>query len=109
MADRSSEAVSFARFSALARRIADQSRGLGLVPPSFRTPPKVAGVTRTLRRRPDGTVTVAVAVQGRPVRAVVTDLVDGVLAANRLAGPDAERARAALLVAVNVSARSRAA
>lgn len=102
MADRSPASVSFAQFGALARRIADQARGLGLVAPSFRTPPRVAGVDRTLRRRTDGSGVVAVRVQGRTTAAVVADLVEGVLAVNRVAGDDATRLRTALLAGVNL-------
>ena len=96
MADR----TSFAQFTTLARRVGDQARGLGLVPPSFRSPPRVPGVDRTLRRPAAGGVVVAVRVDGRAAAAVVSDLVEGVIAANRLAGEEADRARQALLAAV---------
>jgi len=42
----------------------------GLVAPGFRTPPRIVGVQRTVRRRPGGGV-VAVAVKNRPVAAVL--------------------------------------
>jgi hypothetical protein len=102
MADRPPVTVSFAQFGALARRIADQAHGLGLVAPSFRTPPRVDGVDRTLRRRADGTGVVAVRIQGRSPAAVVADLVEGVLAVNRLGGDEATRVRTALLAGVNL-------
>jgi hypothetical protein len=47
-----------------------------------------------VRRGPG--VTVAVALRDRPWAAVVADMVEGVVAANRLAGVGADRARAAL-------------
>ncbi len=37
-----------------------------------------------MRRRPDGSVSVAVALRGRPWVAVVADMIDGVVAANEL-------------------------
>lgn len=103
--------VSFVQFSSLARRVADQARGLGLVPPAFRTPPRVAGVDRTLRRQRDGRAggVVAVRLAGRGAAAVVGDLVDGVIAVNGLGGDDAARARAALLAGIPVGAVGRAA
>ena len=96
MADR----TSFAQFTTLARRVGDQARGLGLAPPAFRTPPRVPGADRTLRRRADGGAVVSVRVEGRGAAAVVGDLVEGVVAANGLAGEAAERAREALLAGV---------
>ena len=58
---------------------------LGLVAPSFRSPPAVPGVDRTLRRQPPadgGGVVVAVRLWGRSFAAIRADRVDGVLAAN---------------------------
>jgi hypothetical protein len=58
---------------------------LGLVAPSFRSPPAVPGVDRTLRRQPDGGgVTVAIRLWGRSFADIRADMVDGVLAANRV-------------------------
>jgi hypothetical protein len=88
------------RFAAAARRLAAACRARDLVVPAFRSPPRLPGKVRTIRRRPDGTAVVAVAVRGRPFAAVAADMVEGVLVANRLAGPAAEAARAALLAAV---------
>lgn len=110
MADRPTS-VSFAQFSALARRVADQARGLGLEPPAFRTPPKVDGADRTLRRTPDGGRggVVAVRLSGRTAAAVVADLVEGVVAVNSLGGDDAVRVRSALLAGISLGASRRAA
>jgi hypothetical protein len=88
------------RFADVARTLAHASRAQGLRTPSFRSPPGIAGVQRTLRRRAEGTVTVAVRLRDRPWAAVVADMVDGVVAANGLDGPAADRARAALWKAV---------
>lgn len=68
--------------------------------PGFRSPPRLAGVDRSLRRRHDGSATIAVVLRGRPWPAVLADLVEGVVVANRLTGPEADRARSALWAAV---------
>ncbi len=47
--------------------------------------------------------TVAVALKGRPWSAVVADMIEGVVAANGLQGARADRARAALWLAVDDS------
>ena len=89
------EAVTF-RFADAARRLAVEARRLGLTAPSFRSPPRTVGVDRTLRRRPDGGAVVAVVLRGRPWAAVLSDLIDGVIVANRLGGVAADRARSGL-------------
>lgn len=88
------------RFAEAARLLATEARRRGLTPPAFRSPPRVAGVDRSLRRRADGGATVAVALRSRPFEAVLGDMVEGVIVANRLSGPDATRARTALWEAV---------
>ena len=85
------------RFAETVRRLVAAARPLGLATPTFRSPPGLAGADRTIRRRPDGSVVVAVALRGRPWPVVEADLVEGVLAANGLLGPVAERARVSLL------------
>ena len=87
------------RFADLARRLGAAARAAGLVVPAFRTPPRCPGVPRTIRRLPGGPV-VAVVVRGRPVDDVLADMIDGVLAANGLAGAGVAQVRAALLSAV---------
>jgi len=49
-----------------------------------------------LRRRGDGAVMVAVRVRGRPWSAVISDMVEGVVVANRLSGSEADATRRAL-------------
>jgi hypothetical protein len=83
------------RFARLARTLGEAARAQGLRAPSFRSPPRLAGVSRSIVRRGPG-VTVAVALRGRPWPAVMADMVEGVVAANRLAGVPADHARAAL-------------
>ncbi|MFV0308579.1 MAG: hypothetical protein ACK5OX_12640 [Desertimonas sp.] len=84
-----------AEFAHAARTLTSEARRRGLVGPSFRCPPRVVGVERTLRRRPGGAV-VAVRVKGRPWPAVLGDMIEGVVVANGLAAPLATRLRTEL-------------
>lgn len=70
------------QFSAISRALANASRALDLTPPSFRSPPKEPGQLRTIRRRPNGTAVVAVAIAGRALEDVAADLLAGVYAAH---------------------------
>ncbi len=90
------------RFAAAARSLGQAARLRSLVVPGFRSPPGLADVHRTLRFR-GGVPTVAVQLKGRPWSAVVADMIEGVVAANGLAGAKADRARAALWLAVDDS------
>lgn len=68
---------------------------MGLVGPSFRCPPRLVGVDRTIRRRGEGAI-VSVRLRGRPWPAVVADMIEGVVVANRLDPPRSDRLRAEL-------------
>ena len=83
------------QFAEAARSLARSARARGLVAPTFRSPPRVVGVDRSLRRHGDHTVG-AVRQRGRPWVAVAADMVEGVIVANRLEGPAALRVRGAL-------------
>ncbi|MFN8041580.1 MAG: hypothetical protein U0Q07_20350 [Acidimicrobiales bacterium] len=93
-------AASSVRFAGAARVLADAGRRRGLAVPGFRSPPRVTGADRTLRRRPDGSAVVAVRVRGRPWPAVLGDMIEGVVAANGLHAPQADAVRTALWGAV---------
>ena len=82
-------------FAAAARAIGRAARRRGLVAPSFRCPPRVNGVDRTLRRHPKGTV-VSVRTAGRPWAAVVSDMIEGVVVTNQLQPPMADQLRTEL-------------
>jgi hypothetical protein len=71
---------------------------LGLVAPSFRSPPADPGVDRTLRRQPGGGVAIAIRLWGRSFADIRADMIDGVLAANRVArgSREGDRLHAAL-------------
>jgi hypothetical protein len=86
-------------FALAVRAIGRVLRRQGLVVPSFRSPPRLVGVTRTLRRHPGGAV-VAVQLRDRPWVAVLGDLVEGAVVVNRLASPQADRLRTDLWDAV---------
>lgn len=83
------------QFAHAARTLTREARRRGLVGPSFRCPPRLAGVDRTLRRRPDGGV-IAVRLRGRPWHVVLGDMIEGVVAVNGLPPPQATRLRTEL-------------
>lgn len=85
------------RFTQVARLLADAARQLDLVAPGFRSPPRIVGLDRTLRRSLDGVGgVVAVRLRGRPFIAVLSDMIEGVLVVNRLAAPEADHVRSHL-------------
>lgn len=81
------------QFSESVRRVVAVARRHGLRPPVFRSPPRLADVDRSIRRRPNGQVVVAVRRTGRPLAAVRADIIEGVVAANDLTGATADRFR----------------
>ena len=89
------ESSTTVHFAHAARTLTQEARRRGLVGPSFRCPPRVGGVDRTLRRRPGGAV-VAVRLKGRPWPAVLADMIEGVVVANDLPAPAATRLRTEL-------------
>ena len=97
------EPVSFT-FAAAARVLGSEARRRGLRVPVFRSPPRVPGVSRSLRRGPRG-VLVSVRVRGRPWAAVLGDMVEGIVVANGLVGADAQEARSQLWGALTSDTR----
>ena len=87
------------RFARAVQALAHTARALGLIVPGFRSPPRLVGVQRSIKRWPGG-ATVAVVVRGRPWPAVQADLVEGIVAANELRSPASDRARAELWLAL---------
>ena len=81
------------RFAEAGRRLTVAATSLGLQVPSFRTPPRVAGVDRTIRRGAEGSALVSVRSRGRSWPAVVADMIEGVVRANELPPHDAARVR----------------
>lgn len=87
-------------FATAARVIGEAARARGMVVPAFRSPPRLPGAARTLRRWSGGGATVSVEVRGRPFEAVVADMVEGVVVVNHVAGAEATRLRTSLWEAV---------
>ena len=84
------------RFAEAGRRLAAAATVMELRVPAFRTPPRVAGLDRTIRRGPGGSVLVSVRSRGRTWPAVLADMIEGVVCANELSPHDAARVRNAL-------------
>ena len=85
-------------FANAARLLGREARRRGLVAPSFRCPPRIVGVQRSVRRHRSGAV-VAVLLKGRPWLAVLADMIEGVVVANDLDPQRAARLRTDLWAA----------
>ena len=83
-------------FAAAARALGRVAHERGLMVPGFRSPPRLDGVERSVRRRADGAATVSVLLRGRPWVAVLADMIEGVVVVNDLDGAAATRCRTAL-------------
>ena len=101
--NRGVQEVPTVRFAEVARRLAAAARAAGLAAPAFRSPTRLPGAVRTIRRMPGGAV-ISVAVKGRPFAEVVADMVEGVVVANRLEGVAATRVRTMLHELVSAEA-----
>lgn len=85
------------KFTAAARVLAQRASELDLVVPGFRSPPRIVGVNRSIRRARDGQGgVVAVRIADRPFTAAVGDMIEGVLCINRLEPAEADRIRTQL-------------
>ena len=89
-------------FSALARALQAEAVRLHLLPPVFRDQPHIPGADRTLRKTRAEQVVVSVN-RWRPEIDVASDMIAGVLAANRLTGEEAETIGAALWLAAGLA------
>ena len=69
------ESATTVEFAAAARALTREARRRGLVGPSYRCPPRLVGVDRSIRRRPDGAV-VSIRVHDRPRSAVIADMIE---------------------------------
>jgi len=99
---KSGNAIEFAH---AARVLSTEAQRRGLIGPSYRSPPRIVGVDRSLRRHNRGAV-VAVMLRGRPWVAVLADMVEGVVAVNRVEPAKAFRLRAELWQALGFEAGS---
>lgn len=89
------------RFAEVVRAVTSVARRRGLQVPVFRSPPRLADVDRTLRRRPDGQAVVSIRLTARPFAAVQSDVIAGVVAVNELVGVEAGRFRRAAWAALD--------
>jgi len=97
------EFSSTVEFAHAARTLTRAASRRSLVAPSFRCPPRLVGVDRTIRRRfaqHGSDPVVSVRVKGRPREAVLADMIEGVVVSNGLTPPDADRLRNELWVVV---------
>jgi hypothetical protein len=83
------------RFAMMARALTEAARSGGWVVPGFRSPPRIAGTDRAIRRASNGVV-VSIRVKGRPFSAVVADMIEGIVVTNELCGAEAGRCRSCL-------------
>lgn len=102
------ESATTVEFAAAARTLTREARRRGLVGPSFRCPPRLVGVDRSIRRRPDGAV-VSIRLKDRPRGAVIADMVEGIVVANGLRPPAADRVRTELWAAIESATTTRSA
>ncbi len=86
-------------FAEAVRCLSGAARRAGYRAPSFRSRPR-GNRHRTIRRRVDGSATIAVALRQRPMPAVLGDLIDGIIAANALSGEPAAELRDRLWLSV---------
>lgn len=82
-------------FAEVVRAVSAVARHRGLQIPVFRSPPRLADVDRTMRRRTDGQAVIAIRLTDRPFAAVQADVIAGVVAVNELDGAEAGRFRRA--------------
>ena len=76
-------------FAAIGRVLTDQALALGIPAPSFRSPPRIPGVRRSVTRNRDDSITVSVIVSRRPLSAVIADMIDGLVLASGLKADEA--------------------
>ncbi|HUS42867.1 MAG TPA: hypothetical protein VMY16_09390 [Ilumatobacteraceae bacterium] len=102
------ESATAVEFATVARTLTREARRRGLVGPSYRCPPRLVGVDRSIRRRPNGAV-VSIRLHGRPRPAIIADMIEGVVVANGLRPPAANRIRTELWTAIEPAATVRTA
>ena len=87
------------RFAEAAQRLGQSARCHGLRVPTFRSPPGIDHVRRSIRWGLDAS-TVAVVLWDRPWSAVLADMIEGILVVNQLDSGRADAIRALLWEAV---------
>ncbi len=79
------------RFAATARALGEAARAQGCVAPAFRSPPRIPGRNRSIRRHANGSSTISLVLRDRPWSSVVADMIDGIVAVNPDADPEVLR------------------
>lgn len=79
-------------FAEMVRLLNHAAKAAGMRAPSFASPPRAPAVNRTIRWLSADRALVAVRRGDRAADAVVSDMIDGVVAANRLSGSEAQDA-----------------
>ena len=87
-------------FGTAARSLVRASHLRGLVVPVFASPPPRADLDRSIRRR-NGSPVVSIRLRGRPRAAVLADMIEGIVVANRLEAARADLVRSALWLAID--------
>ena len=100
-ADGSKPGLGSVAFAHAARALSVEAREWGYEPPSFRSPPRIAGVRRSITRRPDGTASVAVATRNRTAVAVLADMIEGVIVSTKASDSGVGALRDALWASVD--------
>lgn len=80
--------VTAMEFARVVRLLSDETKRLGLCAPGFRSPPRLAGFNRTLRRRLAGPPMISVRLGGRTINDVIDDMIQGVLVVNDIKSPN---------------------
>lgn len=88
-------------FARIVRDLNRAAAAEGMRAPSFASPPRLPSAQRTIRWLTRDRALVAVRRSGRGADAVVSDMIDGVLAANHLSGSEAQEAARKLEACLN--------
>ncbi|MBA2609004.1 MAG: hypothetical protein H0U92_08710 [Actinobacteria bacterium] len=79
-------------FAEMVKRLNRAAKAAGMRTPAFASPPRAPSAVRTIRWLSADRALVAVRRGDRGADAVVNDMIDGVIAANRLSGSEAQDA-----------------
>ncbi|HVV36294.1 MAG TPA: hypothetical protein VHC63_06790 [Acidimicrobiales bacterium] len=84
--------MSGTEFAQVVRQLMHATAGAGMRAPAFKSPPRLPEAQRTIRWLAPDKAIVAVRRANRPSDAVVADMIEGVVRANRLSGSEAQDA-----------------
>jgi len=84
--------MSGSEFAHAVRELMQATAGVGMKSPAFKSPPRLPTAERTIRWVAPDQAIVAVRRADRAPDAVVADMIEGIVRANRLSGSDAKDA-----------------